>query len=126
MPFAISVALSSATTGIYIKKTGRYAECVVFGFFFFFLTLGFGLFIGLPIDRKWAKILVFQIVAGIGPNFHSHLVALQTNVQPEENATETATFNFVRNIASSISVVIGSVLFSNELRNQRSELASVS
>jgi hypothetical protein len=99
MPFAISVALSSAATGIYIEKTGRYAECVVFGFFF--MTLGFGLFIDLPIDPQWAMIIIFQIIAGIGigPNFQSPLVALQTKVPPQENATATATFNFVRNIA---------------------------
>ena len=126
MPFAISVAMCSSATGIYIEKTGRYAECIVFGFFF--VTLGFGLFIDLPTNRQWAKIVLFQIIAGIGigPNFQGPLVALQTNVPPQENATATATFNFIRNIASSIAVVIGSVLFSNSLRNQRSKLASVS
>ena len=126
MPFALFVALSAAGTGVYIEKTGRYVECVIFGFSF--LTLGLGLFIALPTDRQWAKIIIFEIIAGIGigPNFQAPLVALQTNVQPQENATATATFNFIRNIGSSISVVIGSVLFSNELRNQRSELARVS
>ena len=125
LPSAVSIALSSAATGIYIEKMGRYVDCVAFGFFL--VTLGFGMFISLSSDRQWVKIIIYQIIAGlgIGPNFQSPLVALQSNVAPEENATATATFNFVRNISSSISAVISSVVLSNSLCSKRSELATV-
>lgn len=122
LPYAISISATSAATGIYIQKTGRYVECVSFGFFF--LTLGLGLSIDLPGDRLWSKIVIYQIIAGVGsgPNFQAPLVALQTGVNQRDIATATATFNFTRNVATSIGVVLGSVLFSNTLSNRGDSL----
>lgn len=51
--------------------------------------------------------------------FQAPLIALQTGVQPRDIATATATFGFVRQLATSISVVIGSVVYQNEM-NKRS------
>jgi hypothetical protein len=46
------------------------------------MTLGFGLFIDFDVNTSWAKIIIFQIIAGIGvgPNFQSPLIALQSLV----------------------------------------------
>lgn len=46
------------------------------------MTLGFGLFIDFDVNSSWAKIIVYQIVAGIGvgPNFQAPLIALQSLV----------------------------------------------
>ena len=122
LPFCLAIALSSAGTGIYIEKTGRYVECVIFGFFF--MTLGFGLLINLPDDRQWAKIIIYQILAGMGsgPNFQAPLVALQTGMRQRDIATTTATFNFVRNIATAIGVVLGTVVFNNQLADKGASL----
>jgi hypothetical protein len=124
LPFALSLSLASAATGIYIKKTGRYIDCIRFGFIV--STLGFGLFYILPDHRAWAKIIILQIVVGIGvgPNFQSPLLALQSNVSAQDNATVTALFGFVRNIATAIGVVIGAVIFDNKMEKQQSILSS--
>jgi len=65
-----------------------------------------------------------QIVAGIGvgPNFQSPLIALQSLVAPRDIATATATFGFIRNLATAISVVIGNVVFQNEMTKKSSTL----
>jgi hypothetical protein len=94
------------------------------------MTLGFGLFIDLDVNASWAKIVVFQAVAGlgVGPNFQSPLIALQTLVSPKDNATATSTFVFIRNFASALSVVLGGVIFQNCMESQfvqlRAELGS--
>ncbi len=84
------------------------------------MTLGFGLFIDLPATTSWPRIILYQIVAGIGvgPNFQAPLIALQTLVPKRDIATATATFGFVRNLATSVSVVIGGVVFQNGMRDK--------
>lgn len=124
LPFALSLSLTSASTGIFIKKTGKYLPPIYFGLTV--LTLGFGLFINLPRNPTWSKIIIYQIIAGIGvgPNFQSPLIALQTLVQRSDIATATATFGFTRNLSTSISVVVGSVVFQNEMQKRGAELVS--
>ena len=92
-----------------------------------FMTLGFGLFLDLP-NRKgsWARIIIYQIIAGlgVGPNFQAPLIALQSLVQPRDIATATATFGFTRNLSTSISVVIGGVIFQNGMAKRQTTLRS--
>ncbi|CAJ2499934.1 Uu.00g027870.m01.CDS01 [Anthostomella pinea] len=118
LPFALSLSFVSAGTGIWMKKTGKYLPAIILGMFF--LTLGFGLFIALGAEVSWAKLIVFQIIAGIGvgPNFQSPLIALQSSVEPHEIASATGTFQFIRQLATSISVVIGGVVFQNGMNRQ--------
>ncbi|KAK8218299.1 putative major facilitator superfamily transporter [Phyllosticta capitalensis] len=122
LAFAVSLSIVSAGTGIFIKKTGLYQPCIWFGLTV--MTLGYGLFIMIGSHTSWAKIIIFQIVAGIGvgPNFQSPLIALQAHVNPRDIATATATFGFTRNLATAASVVIGSVVFQNQMKAHKPEL----
>lgn len=124
LPFALTLAFVSAGTGIFIKKTGKYLPPIWFGLVF--MTIGFGLFIDLGINANWAKIIIFQIVAGIGvgPNFQSPLIALQSTVHPRDIATATATFGFTRNLSTAISVVIGGVVFQNQMVKKTAQLVA--
>ncbi|CAK43499.1 uncharacterized protein An01g01240, partial [Aspergillus niger] len=90
-------------------------------------TLGYGLFIDLPSTKSWPRIILFQIVAGlgIGPNFQATLIALQANTTPAELSRGTGTFSFVRQLAAAISVVVGSVLYARAVSGQRGALAAV-
>jgi hypothetical protein len=84
------------------------------------LTLGVGLLIDLPPTPGWPRIILYQIVTGIGagPNFQAPLIALQSMISPRDIATATSTFGFVRNIGTSIAVVIGGVVFQNGMQSQ--------
>lgn len=80
LPQALSLSFLSAFTGVVIKKTGQYLPLIWFGMVL--MTLGFGLFIDFDVNSSWAKIIIYQIIAGIGvgPNFQSPLIALQSLV----------------------------------------------
>lgn len=118
----LSLSFVSAAVGVIIKKTGQYLPPIWFGMFV--MTLGFGLYIDLKEYPSWSRIIIYQIVAGIGvgPNFQAPLIALQTMVKPRDIATATATFGFTRNIATSISVVIGGVIFQNGMSKRQGRL----
>jgi len=123
-PFVLSLSFMSAAVGIFIRKTGQYLPAIWFGMAF--MTLGFGLYIDLPANPSWARIIIFQIIAGlgVGPNFQAPLIALQSLVANKDIATATATFGFVRNLATSISVVIGGVVFQHSMQKKLAALQS--
>ena len=123
-PFVLSLSFMSIVVGIFIKVTGQYLPPIWFGMLF--MAVGFGLFIDLPLGRDWGRLIPFQIIAGlgVGPIFQAPLIALQSNVPPRDIATATALFGFVRNIATSMSVVIGGVIFQNRMMDQLDILGS--
>ncbi|KAJ2976700.1 hypothetical protein NQ176_g4796 [Zarea fungicola] len=118
LAFALSLSFASAATGIIINKTGHYKTQILVGAAL--MTLGFGLLVDLHANKNLAKLILFQIVAGIGvgPNFQSPLIAIQSNVAPRDIGSATACFGFVRQIGTSISVVIGGVIFNNQMQKQ--------
>ena len=124
LPFVAAMALAATFTGIYISVTGRFLEPIWFGFIL--LTLGFGLMIDLDATRNWPKIVIYQILAGlgVGPNFQALMIGLQNGVSPQDLATATATFGFGRNVASSIGVVVGGVIFQNGVQRNAQVLQS--
>jgi EmrB/QacA subfamily drug resistance transporter len=122
LPFAIVLSLVSGLVGVVIKKTGNYKIPIVSGMAV--TVLGFGLFIDLGAHANWAKLIIYQIIAGIGigPNFQSPLIAIQTNVEPRDIGSATASFTFIRQLGTSVSVVVGGVIFNNEMEKKQGML----
>ena len=121
---ALSLTLFSLFTSIFIAKTGQYLPPIWFGLTL--MTVGYGLFTNLRMNSGSAKIILYQIIAGIGvgPNFQAPLIALQSNIDPRDIAAATATFQFIRNLATSISIVVGGVVFQNEMLKQSGKLVA--
>jgi hypothetical protein len=86
----------------------------------FMMALGFGLFIDLDAHSSWTKLIIFQIIAGLGtgPIFQAPIIALQAHINPRDIGTATATLGFVRQLATSTSVVIGEVVFQNQMKKK--------
>jgi len=123
IPLAAPMGLAAAVSGGVISATGKYLFFIRGGFVL--ITLASGLFIILPHGHEWARIIIFQILlgVGIGPNFQALLVALQNNVHANDEATAVATFGFSRNLATSIGVVTGGVVFQNVIHKKYDTLA---
>ena len=122
LPYTLSLSVLSAGTGIFVQRTGKYLICIIFGMAA--MTLGFGLFVDLDAHVNWPKLILFQLIAGtgVGPNFQAPLISLQTMVAPRDIASATSTFTFLRQLAMSISVVVGGVVFQNGMQSQYPEL----
>lgn len=125
LPTALSLAFSSIGTGAFIAKKGLYLPPIYMGFFF--MTLGWGLFINLDAHSSWAKIILYQIVAGLGtgPLFQAPIIALQAFINPRDIGTATATLGFIRQLATSTSVVIGEVVYQNQMSKKAGQLSQV-
>ncbi|GAC94361.1 hypothetical protein PHSY_001932 [Pseudozyma hubeiensis SY62] len=115
--FALIVPLSCMPMAgaMVIRKTGNYTYICYVGAAL--MTLGSGLFISFKTEREWAKIIAFQVVTGLGAGllFQSPMIALQSHLHQRDIAAAMSAYNFLRNLCTSISVVIGSVLIQHSL-----------
>jgi hypothetical protein len=124
LPTAVALACTSVATGVFIAKLGIFLPPIYFGFFL--LTVGFGLFIDFDAHSSLTKIIIFQVIAGlgVGPMFQSPIIALQAHINPRDIGTATATLGFVRQLATAISVVIGEVVYQNQMQKKKAALTA--
>ena len=119
LPSALALALFAASTGHFIRITGKVLPPIFFGFVL--MTLGFGLYIDLDRTSGWVKIVIYQIVGGcgVGPLFQSPLIAMQSFVKPGDIAAATSTFAWARMLACAFSVVVGQAVFQNVMAKKK-------
>lgn len=124
LPMTITEAAVDIMVGVLIHQTGRYREITWAGVTL--MTLGTGLYINLRTDTSVARIVGFEIIAGIGTAllFQAPLISIQNTVSQADTATATATLGFIRNLATSLSIVLGGVVFQNSMAARQSSLAA--
>jgi hypothetical protein len=124
LPITITEAIMGISVGIIIHRTGRYLELIYVGVVL--MTIGNGLYILLSADSSLSAIIGFQIVAGLGAGalFEAPLLPLQALVSQEDTASATSTFGFVRNLATSLSIVVAGVIFQNSMDGQIPSLSA--
>ena len=124
LPMIITEAAVDIVVGIFIHKTGRYREPIWAGLTL--MTLGTGLYISFGTGKSIAKIAGFEIIGGIGTAllFQAPMLAIQNTVSQANTASATATMGFMNNIATSLSLVLGGVVFQNSMTARQSSLAA--
>lgn len=122
LPTCLALSVGSLGSGVLIAKTGMFLPPILFGLSM--MTLGAGLFINLAANSSWAKIILYQIVIGlgIGPLFQAPIIALQAHINPRDVGTATATLGFIRQLATTTGVVIGQVVFQNQMAKKYGSL----
>lgn len=122
LPYVVSMSLASAGIGILIQRKGTYLGYIILGMAI--MTTGFGFFIDFEARPDWGKIILYQLIAGIGagPNIQAPLIALQAAVEGRDMAAATAMFGFVRHMFTSISITFGGVVFQNAMQDQHPRL----
>jgi len=115
MPITVTEAIAGVLVGLIIHRTGSYLSLIYAGVLL--MTIGNGLYILYAVHTPLSQIIGFQIIAGIGAGllFQAPLIALQACSKQDDVATATATFGFVRSLATAISVVIGGVIFQSSM-----------
>ena len=124
LALAVAFTLSGIIMGIFIQRTGHYLWIIRGSMALF--TLALGLMVTFDSSRNWPRIIIFQVLlaCGIGANMQTLVIAIQALVAPEDIGVATGTLNFIRNLATAISVVIGQVIFQSILSSHSNELRS--
>lgn len=122
LPMIVSSSISAALTGWYIQWSGKYLPAVLIGAAG--TTLGIGLLVDLDVNTNWVKLAAYQLVAGIGfgMNLEGPMLAVQAAVPARDIGTATATMGFLRTLATAVSIVIGGVVFQNEMNGKKGRL----
>ncbi|KAK3673531.1 hypothetical protein LTR78_006435 [Recurvomyces mirabilis] len=122
LPITLSEAAFGIITALVMHQTGRYREIMWIGTFL--VTLGTGLYIAFDVDTSLAKLVGFMLIGGSGCGFlfEAPVIALQNTVSQADTATATATFGLLRNVATSVSIVIGGVVFQNRMNSEAVKL----
>ncbi|TGJ81842.1 hypothetical protein E0Z10_g6910 [Xylaria hypoxylon] len=115
LPLIVASSLAAAFVGFFIQKTGRYLDIMYIGQFL--SIIGVGLFIYLPFERSLARLFIFEILVGVGCglNIEPPLIAVQAINSARDTAAVVSSMNFARSIAIAISIVVGGVIFQNEM-----------
>lgn len=114
---ALVVPLSLATflTGMLVRKNGNLTLFMLTGSAM--MLLGVSLFTTFGTQTQWARIICFQIVLGVGVGqvFQTPLLALQSFVSADNLTAAISAQGFARNLFSSVSIVVGTVLLESKI-----------
>ncbi|PKX89873.1 MDR family MFS transporter [Aspergillus novofumigatus IBT 16806] len=107
LPLIVSCSLAAAAAGIFMQQTGKYLPVMYIAQGF--LVFGSGLLISLEFEANITKLIIFQILVGIGVgmNIEAPILAAQAATSVRDTAAVTATTGFVRSLSTAISVVVG-------------------
>ncbi|EMC97523.1 hypothetical protein BAUCODRAFT_130645 [Baudoinia panamericana UAMH 10762] len=124
LPITVSEAAFGIFSGIFMHRTGRYRELIWVGLLI--MTVGTGLYINFGVNTSIAMLVGFMLVEGSGCGllFEAPIISIQNTVSQGDTSMATATFGFLRNIATSTSIVVGGVVFQNGMVKQASALRS--
>ncbi|KAH8199736.1 hypothetical protein TruAng_006081 [Truncatella angustata] len=124
LPVAVTLCVLSSLSGYYITLTGRYRPPIYIGLTI--MLLGHGLYIDLQAYPSWPRIIIYQIIAGLGlgPVFQAPIMAIFTLTKPADIASATTTLLFIRDIATAMSIVFGGVIFQNRMAQQSGEITA--
>ncbi|KAG4428926.1 hypothetical protein IFR05_015593 [Cadophora sp. M221] len=126
LPFQLAISISSAASGISIRKTGRYLELIYIGLALLLVSMILLIFFT-KATTPLSTLIAIQILAGCGTgiSYTSPLLALPSGVLVKDNATATSIFCFIRELSTAISVVLGGVLFQNSMQKRNKELVTL-
>ncbi|KXJ86469.1 major facilitator superfamily domain-containing protein [Microdochium bolleyi] len=115
-PFIIPMTFATYFAGQFVGRTGNFQIPIWFSVIT--MTLGSGLLINLGAEVNWAKIVCYQIVLGLGAGalFQVPMIALQSQLEPKLISPAMSALNFLKNLGTSCSMVVGTVLIQSGLR----------
>ncbi|OOF90580.1 hypothetical protein ASPCADRAFT_519135 [Aspergillus carbonarius ITEM 5010] len=115
LPMMGAASVCDVVVGVVVHRTGRYREVIWGGAGL--LALGTGLYVLLGVDSSMGMVVGFQVVGGVGLSLllSTPMLAIQNTVGQGEVAVATATLGFVRSVATSLSIVLGGVVFQDSM-----------
>ncbi|KAH8658237.1 putative MFS transporter [Xylariales sp. PMI_506] len=115
LPLIVSSSLSAACTGALIQKTGKYLFLMYTSQVV--LVLGVGLMLAISFGESPTKLIIFEIITGIGcgMNIEPPLLAAQAATTVLDTAAVVTTMSFIRSIFTAVAIVVGGVILQDRM-----------
>ena len=115
LPSVLTGIPTAIIAGRLLTRFGRYKPVHLWGFAI--TTLGIGLYIDLNDRSSLAKIVLYQVVTGLGNGalLTTLLPAIQAPLPPSETITATSTWGFIRAYGSIWGIALPIVIFNSHM-----------
>ncbi|KIW10709.1 hypothetical protein PV08_11673 [Exophiala spinifera] len=125
MPIIVVQAVIGLAAGAVTYRFGWIRPLILVGMAL--TSLGFGHFINLDTSKFLAFTLLIEVVAAleVGTTFQAPLIAYQSVVGAADVAVAMALFAFIRSLSTSISMVVGGIVFQNGMSLQSDHLSRI-
>ena len=126
LPFALTISPAFHLVGYMIKGTGKYLGLIRSGAGA--LVVGSAILIASQPSTSWPLIVIPQIFLGVrqGLAYQAPLIAFQAQTEQKDVAAATSTYRFLKSFSQMVSIVIGQVIFQNQVQRRSSSLAQLS
>lgn len=115
LPYSLGSALLAIVSGLVVAKTGRYKIVSLVGYTL--MLLGYGLMCSLTSTSNRAQQEIYILVAalGVGFNFQTPLITLQSAMPHKDMAVATSAMVLLRSIGGSVGITVGGAIYSSQL-----------
>lgn len=126
LPCALVLSLCFLFVGHIVKKTGKYLLLIRLGHIC--LMAGAGLMIDSKPYTNWPRIIFSQILLafGMGLSYQTPLIAFQAQIDQQDVAAGTSTFQFVKTFSQTLSVIFGQVIWQSQVKKRSGTLVQAS
>jgi len=123
LPIMLSIVVGSIFTGGAVSVIGNYYYFMIFGPWL--ISIGAGLLFTIDENTSNAKLIGYQIIIGLGMGSAMQLpvVAIQSNVEPEDLPVTTALVSFAQLFGGVLGIGICGTIFANKLNQGLMEFA---
>ena len=122
VPIILSTCLASVVAALLIQKTGKYRLLMYIAQAL--LVLGVGLLISFDLGNSIVQLFAYEVIIGLGTGLNDEaptIAALAGN--SERDAAATISFmSFLQSLATTVSIVVGGVIFQNQMQAAQGEL----
>ena len=115
LPSVVTAVPTAIIAGQILSRLGRYKPIHLWGFGV--TTLGIGLYINLDASSSLAKIVLYQMITGLGNGvlLTTMLPAIQAVLPPSETAAATSTWGFTRSYGNIWGIAIPTAIFNSRM-----------
>lgn len=113
LPITLFQTAASTVSGLVVHWTGRYRECILFGWACW--AIGLGLYSTLNENDGLGKHIGYAILTGVGcgNTLQPALIAVQAGVDRKDMAVVTSFRNFMRNFGGTIGLAVAGTILNN-------------
>ncbi|KAL8952510.1 MAG: hypothetical protein Q9222_001578 [Ikaeria aurantiellina] len=124
LPTTLTLAVFFVLVGHIIRRKGHYLAIIRLGTVI--LTTGAGILVDSKPYTSWPRIICAQLLlaTGLGLTYQAPLIAFHAQIHPDDVAMGTSTFQYLKTLAQTVSIILGQVIFQNQMQHHAGSLTS--